>query len=96
MSAHRPIVVRHSGVRKLKLSLIYGYIKIGDTVQTMNKPTKLFGVLKVISIEGANALCSHYLLDKNSQGDERPSELIPSESLFPLKDLTLIKEGTTQ
>lgn len=71
-------------------------IKIGDTVQTTNKSTRLFGALKVISIEGANALCSHYLLDKDPQGDQRPNELIPTEGLFPLKDLTVIKKGNDQ
>lgn len=71
-------------------------IEIGDTVQTTNKPPKLFGALKVISIEGDNALCSHYLLDKDPQGYERPNELNPTKSLFPLKDLIIIKKWSDQ
>jgi hypothetical protein len=66
-------------------------IKIGDTVQVIDKSPLLFGALKVIDIIGDNAKCVYYLLDKDLNGDERPTSLTPTEGLFPLKNLTLIQ-----
>ena len=67
-------------------------IEIGDTVQTVNKPTRLFGALKVIDIVGDNAICVYYLLDKDINGDERPTSMSPTEGSFPLADLTIIQK----
>ena len=69
-------------------------IEIGDTVQTVNKPARLFGALKVIDIVGDNAICVYYLLDKDINGDERPTSMSPTEGSFPLADLTIIQKRT--
>ena len=87
-------VVRHALQHFLYQNQInFMTIEVGDTVQTVNKPARLFGALRVLSIEGEYALCSYYLLDKDPQGDERPNELITTESKFPLKDLTVLSKG---
>lgn len=65
-------------------------IQIGDAVKSKNKIDRLFGALKVIDIEGDHAVCIYYLLDKNLDGDERPTALIPTESSFLLEELTLL------
>ncbi|MGG9971194.1 hypothetical protein ACQ33O_05300 [Ferruginibacter sp. SUN002] len=65
-------------------------IQIGDAVKSKNKIDRLFGALKVIDIEGDYAICVYYLLDKDLNGDERPTALIPTESSFLLEELTLI------
>ncbi len=66
-------------------------IEIGDTVQQKNRT--VFGGLKVLAIEGENALCSFYVLDKPLDGNERPTALITEEGIFPLKDLTVTRKG---
>lgn len=66
-------------------------IEIGDTVQLKDKI--VFGGLTVLAIEGDNALCSYYVLDKPLDGPERPEALIPEQSYFPLKDLVITRKG---
>ena len=66
-------------------------IKIGDTVQVIDKLPRFFGALKVLEIIGDNAKCVYYLLDKDINGDERPTSLTPTEGIFPLKNLVLIQ-----
>ncbi len=67
-------------------------IEIGDTVQTINKPARLFGALKVIDIVDKNAICVYYVLNKDINGDERPTSMTPTEGSFPLADLTIIQK----
>jgi hypothetical protein len=66
-------------------------IEIGDTVQL--KKRTVFGGLKVLSIEGENAICSFYVLDKPLDGNARPTSLLTEESIFPLKDLIISRKG---
>ena len=69
-------------------------IEIGDTVQTINKPARLFGALKVLDIVGDDAICEYNLLDKDINVNERPTSMSPTESCFPLADLTIIQKKT--
>ena len=67
-------------------------IEVGDTVQTSNKPSRLFGALLVIEIVGDNATCAYNLLDKDLQGDERPTSYSPTTGIFPINELTKVRK----
>jgi hypothetical protein len=77
--------------KSLKIKIMN--IEIGDIVQ-LNENGKLkLAWLEVLELHGDNALCLYRVLDKDPNGDERPTALIPTEGLFPLSSLSIMRKN---
>ena len=66
-------------------------IEVGDTVQIKGKI--IFAGLTVLKIEGDQALCSYFIPDNDSKGDERPVNYVTVENYFPLEELTITRKN---
>ena len=68
-------------------------IEVGDIVQ-LNENGKLkLASLEVLELRGDDALCLYRVLDKDPKGDERPTSLIPTEGLFPISSLSIVRKN---
>ncbi|WP_153797624.1 hypothetical protein [Foetidibacter luteolus] len=68
-------------------------IEVGDKVLPSKKPDLLMGALLVLKIEGGNATCLYYVSEKESTDRRRPSLLVRMETVFPLKELTVVEKA---
>ena len=67
-------------------------IEIGDIVQLHENGELKITWLEVLEIQGDNALCLYRVLDKAPNDNERPTALIPTEELFPLSSLIIMRK----